>query len=132
VLWTPTLLYVGILVRYSAIDPGPVAAGYLGTLGVGAMFLAIGLLASALARSQVVAALLSLGANFALFLVPIFTLVDPTTGSESPLAYMNLWTHMEDFGRGIVDTRWLVYYASMTAFALFAAVQALQARRWRG
>jgi ABC-2 type transport system permease protein len=132
VLWLPTLLYVGILVRTSTIDIGPVLAGYLGTLGIGAMFLAVGVLASAVARSQVVAALLSLGANFALFLVPIFTLIDPTTGSDSPLAYMNLWTHMEDFGRGIVDTRWLAYYGSVAAFALFAAVQALQTRRWRG
>jgi ABC-2 type transport system permease protein len=132
VLWLPTLLYVGILVRYSTIDLGPVLAGYLGTLGIGAMFLAIGLLASALTRSQVVAALLSLGANFALFLVPIFTFVSPTTSSESVLGYMNLWSHMEDFGRGIVDTRRLVYYGSVIAFALFAAVQALQTRRWRG
>jgi ABC-2 type transport system permease protein len=132
VLWLPTLLYVGILLRYSTIDLGPVLAGYLGTLGIGAMFLAVGVLASALTRSQIVAALLSLGANFALFLVPIFSYLGPTAGSDSVLGYMNLWSQMEDFGRGIVDSRWLVYYASVTAFALFAAVQALQARRWRG
>jgi len=131
ILWLPTLLYPAILARHSAIDIGPVLAGYLGTFGIGAMFLAIGLLASTLTRSQIVAALLSLGANFALFLVPIFTFVRPTAESGSVLAHINLWLHMEDFGRGIVDSRWLIYYGSVIAFALFAAAQALQSRRWR-
>jgi hypothetical protein len=45
---------------------------------------------------------------------------------------MNLWTHMEEFGRGIVDTRHLVYYGSVTLFSLFGTVQIVQLRRWRG
>ena len=45
--------------------------------------------------------------------------------------YLNLWTHMEDFSKGIVDTRRLVYYASATGFFLFLTTRALAARKWR-
>ena len=131
-LWLPTLLYPLLLSRYSEIDVGPLLSGYLGTLGVGMMFLAVGIFFSALTRSQIIAALLSFVANCALFLIPLFELFSPASSSESVLAYMNLWTHMEDFGRGIVDSRHLVYYGSITLFALFCATQLLQARRWRG
>lgn len=132
VLWLPTAIYPAILAGYSDPDPGPILSGYLGTLGIGAMFLANGLFFSAVTRSQIVAALLSLALNFALFLLPIFVYVSPSAGTDSLLSHMNLWAHMEDFGRGIVDIRPLVYYASVTAFALFGTVQVLQARRWRG
>jgi ABC-2 type transport system permease protein len=132
ILWLPTLLYVVVLSRHSEIDPGPVLSGYLGTLGLGMMFLAIGIFFSALTRSQIIAALLTLAVNFTLFLLPLYEIVSPSASSGSLLGYMNLWNHMEDFGRGIVDTRHLVYYASVTAFALFCAVQMLQSRRWKG
>jgi ABC-2 type transport system permease protein len=132
VLWLPTLLYPIVISRYSEIDPGPLVAGYLGTLGLGMMFLAIGLFFSAITRSQIIAALLTLAVNFTLFLLPLYELVSPSFTPDSVLSYMNVWSHMEDFGRGIVDTRHLVYYGSVTLFALFATVQVLQARRWRG
>ena len=45
--------------------------------------------------------------------------------------YLNLWQHMEEFSKGIVDTRHLVYYLSTTAFFLFLATRALAARKWR-
>jgi len=132
VLWLPTLLYPLILSRYSDIDPGPITSGYLGTLLLGMMFLAIGLFFSALTRSQIIAALLTLAVNFTLFLLPLYEIVSPSFTPDSVLGYMNIWNHMEDFGRGIVDTRHLVYYGSVTLFALFATIQVLQARRWKG
>lgn len=132
VLWLPTLLYPIVLSRYSEIDIGPILSGYLGTLGIGMMFLAVGVFFSAISRSQIIAVLLSLAANFVLFLVPLFEVVSPSFTPDSILSYMNLWNHMEDFGRGIVDTRHLIYYGSVTVFALLCAVQVLQARRWKG
>jgi ABC-2 type transport system permease protein len=132
VLWLPTTAYVVLLSRYSEIDLGPVLSGYLGTLGVGMMLLAIGLFFSAITKNQIIAALLGFGVNMTLFLVGLSESIGSTQSSESVLAYMNLFEHMLDFSRGIVDTRHLVYYGSVTLFALFCTVQALQARRWRG
>jgi ABC-2 type transport system permease protein len=58
-MWLPTVTYALYLSRFSALEAGPILSGYLGTLGVGMMFLALGLLCSALTRNQIVAALLS-------------------------------------------------------------------------
>lgn len=132
VLWLPTAAYPLVLSLYSEIDVGPIASGYLGTLGMGMMFLAVGLFASAISKNQIVAALLSFAGNMTLLLLGVFAYVRQTPSSESVLSYLNLWTHMDDFGRGIVDTRHLVYYFSVTVFVLFCTVQTLQVRRWRG
>lgn len=131
VLWLPTAAFPLLLSRYTEIDLGPVLAGYLGTLCVGMMFLAIGVLCSALTRSQIIAALISFAAIMVLFVLGIFDFLSETEAPGSVLHYLNLWSHMEDFGRGIVDTRHLAYYGSVILFALFAAVQAVQARRWK-
>ncbi len=130
-LWLPTLTYAGIVAYYSEVDWGPVAAGYLGVFGVGALFLSVGLFASALTRSQLVAAILT----FAL-LIPLFTFGllenlfnDPTL--KQVFSYLNLWQHMEEFSKGIVDTRHLVYYLSVTVLFLFLSAKALEAKKWR-
>lgn len=132
VLWLPTVTYVIFLSRFSEIDMGPILSGYLGTLGLGMMFLAVGLLCSAMTKNQIVAALLAFAANMILFLLGIAEFLSPSQSSDSILSYLNLWTHMDEFGRGIVDTRHLIYYGSVTAFILFSTVQVVQSRRWRG
>ena len=45
--------------------------------------------------------------------------------------YMNLWQHMEDFSRGIVDTRRLLFYGSVTVLFLFLSSRSLEAKKWR-
>jgi ABC-2 type transport system permease protein len=79
-----------------------------------------------------VAALLSFGANMTLFLLGLMASMSDIQSSESVLAYMNLFEHMIDFSRGIVDVRHLVYYGSVALFTLFCTVQVLEMRRWRG
>ncbi len=131
VLWLPTLAYPLLLSRYSEIDIGPVASGYLGTLCLGMMFLAVGLFFSAVSKNQIVAALLSFAGNMSLYLLGVFEFLSPSQSSDSTMSYLNIWNHMPEFGRGIVDTRHLVYYLSVSLFLLFCTVQVLQARRWR-
>ena len=46
-------------------------------------------------------------------------------------SYLSLPRHMEDFSRGIVDSRRLVYYVSVSALFLFLAARSLAARKWR-
>lgn len=130
-LWLPTLVYAAIIAHYSEVDWGPVASGYLGILGIGALFLSVGTFASALTRSQLVAAILT----FAL-LIPLFTsgLLAGLFNNEAlkqAFGYLNLWQHMEEFAKGVVDTRRLVYYLSTTVFFLFLAARSLEAKKWR-
>jgi ABC-2 type transport system permease protein len=130
-LWVPTLLYVLILRAYApagaAPDPGPIAAGYLGTLLVGAGAIALGLAASSVTRNQIVAALLSFVGLSMLLLVGVLGDALVRTGPWSPvLQYVNLFRHMDDFGRGIVDSRRVIYHLGLVALGLFAAVRALE------
>ena len=126
-LWLPSLVYVALLAGKLPLDWGPIGASYLGTLGIGAMFLAIGVFTSAITRNQVIAAVLGFAFTF-LFFLPLFAEMlvnDPKV--RDALGYLNLYQHMDDFSKGIVDSRRLVYYASVSAFFLFLASRAVDA-----
>jgi ABC-2 type transport system permease protein len=130
-LWVPTLVYTLLIARQSDVDWGPVAAGYLGILGIGALLLAIGTFASSTTRSQLVAAMVGVALVFLLFLIGMFEEMLTGEGMKQALGYVNLWSHIDEFSRGIVDTRRLVYYATGVLFFLFLATRALEDKKWR-
>lgn len=114
----------------SALDVRALVTGYAGVAAIGALYVAVGLLASAMTRSQVVAAIVSFTLLFLLYLtayVPEWVRGDAVSRWAS---YCSPLVHLRDFSRGVVDTRALVFYASMTAWFLFATVKRLEARRW--
>lgn len=124
--WAPTLLYLAYLRAVGAhLDPGPIAAGYLGTALLGAAAMAVGLLASALTRNQIVAATASF---VALFLGLLVGVLETQVGSPmlaAALRRLSLFRIMEDFGHGIVDSRHVLLLALATALPLLAAVGVL-------
>jgi len=130
-LWLPTLVYVLILATYGEVDPGPVAAGYLGVALLGFLFLAVGVLMSTLSKNQLVAAILAFAALLFLFIVVIFD--DPRFGStiQAVASHMNVVDHMDSFKLGIVDTRHVVYFLSTGTFFLYLATKALEVKKWR-
>ncbi len=129
-LWLPTLLYALVLKRYGPIDWGALAASYLGTFLIGAAFLALSILMSAFARSQVVAFILAFAATSGgMFLLGLGKYVFTEEREQSFYTYINLWEHMEHFSVGVVDTRHVVYYLSVVALGLFLTVRAVEARR---
>ncbi len=131
VLWIPTLLYVWIVSRYGDIDLGVVAASYLGVFGVGLWYMAWGMLASALASNQVVAAVLGFFVLGAFFVLGIAEFVHYDVTREV-LGYLSVWSHMEDFSKGVVDSRYLVFDVSMATLAVYLTVQVLSRRRVAG
>jgi ABC-2 type transport system permease protein len=118
---------------YYGIDPMPALSSYVGLILAGAMFLALGLFVSSLVRSQMVAALLAIFLSLG-FIALGFLRPDMDVGG---LAYQVLFfftvpLHFErNFSRGLVDTRQLVLYGSVTLFCLFLTVRSLETRRWR-
>ena len=126
-LWLPSLVYVALLAGKLPLYWGPIAASYLGVFGIGGMFLAIGVFTSAITRNQVVAAVLSLALTFFAFLPAFLELLVNDPKLRDALGYVNLYQHMDDFSKGIVDSRRLVYYLSVTAFFLFLASRAVEA-----
>jgi len=130
-LWLPTLVYALLLDRHLDLDWGPVAASYLGTMGVGAMLLSIGLFTSSLARNQVVAAVVGFALMFFCFLPAFLEFLFNDPFWQEVVRYMNIYHHIDDFSKGIVDTRYLVYYASTSLFFLFLTSRALAATKGR-
>lgn len=129
-MWAPTLLYALVIKRYGPVDWGALGAAYVGTMLIGAAFLALGLLMSALSRSQVIAFILAFAATGGLmFLLGLGRYVFTEEHDQAFYSYINLWEHMEHFSVGVVDTRHVVYYASVAALALFLTVRAVEARK---
>lgn len=130
-LWAPTLVYAAILAYNAKVDWGPVASGYVGILGIGALFLAVGTFASAMTKSQLVAAIITIALLIFLFVFGLIENLFNGDAAKQVLGYLNLVGHMEDFSKGIVDTRRLLYYASASWFFLFLASRALEDKKWR-
>jgi ABC-type transport system involved in multi-copper enzyme maturation permease subunit len=115
---------------HCAIDPGPIATTYLGLALAGAMFLSIGLLVSSLVSSQMIAAIVSLFIGL-LFIAGMWSPeLDP---SELPYRIMFFFPlhFREHFVRGLIDSRELVLYVTVTLAGLFLTVRSLESRRWR-
>ncbi|MBC7171268.1 MAG: ABC transporter permease [Polyangiaceae bacterium] len=127
-LWVPTLLYVWITSRYGDVDLGAIASSYLGVFGIGVQAMALGLLMSTIAPNQIIAAVLTFLITMTFFVLGIGQFIFLDTAREV-LEYISIWNHMSDFSRGIVDTRHLVFDASVAAVALFLAHQRLESRR---
>jgi ABC-2 type transport system permease protein len=125
-----TLMYPAILFKYAQPDLGKLLAGYAGLLLMGIAFVSFGLFASTLTRSQVVAAVIS----FALLLVfrILSWLAEWKPGVIGDvLRYLAMTEHFERFGRGVIHTGDLVYFASFIAFFWFLATRAVESTRWR-
>ena len=125
-----TGFYVILLFVYASPDPGPIYSGYLGLALYGAAALAVGILTSTLTNNQVVAAVVAMG----ILLVLFFTnqAADVIGGLPGEIiVQLGMKTHFDDFDRGVIDTRHIIYYVSVVAFFLFLSVRALESRRWR-
>ena len=128
VLWVPSLIFILYLRSQTAVDLGAVASGYLGITLIGAYFLSIGTFASTLTKNQILAAILAFAMLIPIFSVGLFESgADPSR--QSLIGYLNVWDHMDEFARGVVDTRRLVYYLSAMAFFLFLASVTLAAKK---
>jgi ABC-2 type transport system permease protein len=135
VIWAPTVLYVLVLRGFSPLsappDFGPVAASYLGTLLVGAFYLAVGLVCSAMTRNQMVAAIICFALLCVLFFGGFIAFISRVDTVRDVAGYFCALTHMRDFARGAVDTRPVVFYLSGAALMLFFAVKLVEARKWK-
>ena len=130
-MWAPTVLYLVILRRTGDLDWQVAASSYLGVLLVGAGYLSLGLLTSALTSSQFLALVLSALVILVLFILGIAEFVTPEgTALHEVCSYVSVWAHMNDFASGIVDLRRLVFNGTLIVVPLFVTVRAVDAWRW--
>ncbi|EYF02022.1 ABC transporter permease [Chondromyces apiculatus] len=130
IMWAPTLLYLVLIQQTGEVDWRVVAASYLGVTLVGAGYLAIGTMTSAMTQSQVLAAVLSAMALVALFMLGIGEFIFTDGPLNALCAHVSVWTQMNDFSRGIVDLRRITFDATLILVPLFVAVRAVDAWRW--
>jgi ABC-2 type transport system permease protein len=137
VVWIPLLPCLWFVRRFShdpaLLDPGATAVTVLGVLLLGMVFISMGCLASAFTRSQTVAAVVTFCAGSALLLLGFLSLAfSGEAGSRSlALSQIGLIEHMQDFSAGIIDTRPVVLYTTLTAFFLFFTKRVVESRRWK-
>jgi ABC-2 type transport system permease protein len=137
VMWLPLLVCIVVLRQYSsdsaALDYGAVAGTFLGILLLGCLFIAAGCFASSLTRSQIVAAMMTFAFCLALFVSSFLAdrfAVQRGWVTET-LTYINVVEHMQDFVRGTVDSRAVIFYVTSTLFFLFLTYRAVESRRWK-
>lgn len=130
-LLSTTLLHLVILLAYSKAQLGVIVFGYVGMLLVGAMFISVGLFASACTKHQLLAAVVGMA------ILSIFTFV-VNYGADyvgqkfrSVLLSMNVLHQFDDFTKGYLDTKSVVFFVSMTVFFLFLGTKVLESKRWR-
>lgn len=131
VMWLPTVLYLVILRQTGDIDWHVAASAYLGVLLVGGGYLSLGLLMSAITKSQFLALVLTAMVILTLFILGIGEFVTREgTLMHEICSHVSVWAHMNDFASGIVDSRRLVFYGSLIVLPLFVTVRAVDAWRW--
>jgi ABC-2 type transport system permease protein len=126
-----TLLYVGVLFGLGEPEWRPVFSGYLGLLLLGSCFLSAGLFISSTTKNQMVAG----AATFVIALM--FWIINWFSDSAGPtigpiLNYLSITQHFDDFSKGVIDTKHVVFYLSFIAFGLFLTLKSVDSERWRG
>jgi ABC-2 type transport system permease protein len=137
-LWGATGAFFYILFKFAAdarfLDPGPLLGGYIFITISGLFFIAIGIFASSLSRNQAVAALLSFTMLFAL-IVGLSFVRDLQALNNDVMAPLRVavdnaqvFQHLDDFSRGVVDTRQLLFYTSGAVLALIFSILSVEAK----
>jgi ABC-2 type transport system permease protein len=120
-----------VLAMFNSFDWAPVFTGYLGLLLMGALFLAVGLLASAVTENQIIAAFLSFGILLSVWLMGAMGSILGDTTVGNTISYLSFIEHYDRLVRGLVDTKDLVYYASGILFMLFLTHRVVESQRWK-
>ena len=126
-----TLPYMGILFYYGNPEWRPLVAAYLGLLLMGGAFVSLGLLISSTTNNQIVAGIVSFVVFLLLWIVGWFAdSAGPTIGPIT--SWLSITEHFDDFSKGIIDTKHVLYYLSLITFGLFLTAKSVDTERWRG
>jgi ABC-2 type transport system permease protein len=137
IMWLPFLGCIFIL-RYfttgtNLLDAGTIGSTFLGIFLIGSLYMAMGCFASALTRNQIVAAMISFVFGLGLFLMSFLSdqLAMQKTWEVQVLNTICVWQQMQEFARGVVDSRYIIFYLTSTIFFLFLTYRAVESRRWK-
>ena len=124
-----TLYYPLLLIIFGDPDIGPLVTGYVGIFLLGTTCLSIGIFASSVTSNQIVSVVLAGIILFALWFLGMASGYLPQAIGQV-INYFSLSYYFPDFIKGIIDTRGIVYYISISALFLFLAIRSLEGSRW--
>lgn len=113
-------------------DKGVIFAQYLSALLFGGAYLAIGLFVSSMTSNQIIAFIFAVSISFFFLIIgePIVLFVIPN--ALAPIfQYLGLGVHFESMGRGVIDSRDLLYYLSIIFLFLFLNMRNIESRKWK-
>ncbi|HNY65040.1 MAG TPA: ABC transporter permease subunit [Deltaproteobacteria bacterium] len=128
IMLSPTLIYAISIAFIGHLDPGPVIGGYLGAILLGAAYSAVGVFASSITRNQIVACIVGMVICFGLTLFDKMVFFFPGQIVEV-FTYLAAAAHFENISKGIIDTRDLLYFCSVTFVFLYTSNLVMQSRR---
>lgn len=132
-LLATTLLYPILMFKFwdfGALDGGPVFAGYLGLVFYSAAVTAIGLMISSLFESQMIALFVTGAVLFSFHLVGLAGTLSENETWKSVVNFISFETRLAPFAKGLITTRDLVYFATITIGALMISFRSLERRKW--
>jgi ABC-2 type transport system permease protein len=128
-MWAPTMMYMWIVSGAGHVDWNVVASGYLAVFAVGAGYLAIGTMTSAVTKTQLTAAVSAAMVIIGLFILGVGEAILPEGPARDLCGYVSVWSQMNEFSRGIIDSRRLFYDLTTIMLPLFITVRAVDS--WR-
>jgi len=127
-----TFIYQIMLIIYGKPDIPPVLGGYLGIFLFGLALIALGMFISSLTKNQIVAAFISIVLFLFLWIINWSSIFTTRTAIQDTLSYLSITEHLREFIKGVVDTKSLVFFLSLTFLGLFLTDKSLQIWRWKG
>ena len=124
----PTLFYVITAEIFGSPDYGPIVGGYLGAVFLCASYTAIGIFATSITKNQIIAFFTGIIICIALTMLDSFLIFLPAK-IVSVLSYISANAHFNSVARGIIDTRDLLYFASLTSLFFAMTVKSQQKSR---
>jgi ABC-2 type transport system permease protein len=125
-----SLVNIGLLFAFGKPDWKPVLVAYLGLILQGGTLLAIGAFISTTTRNQIIAGGVTFFVCLLLWLLSWFTAFD-ATGWAQVINYLSIVTHFDNFAKGVLDTKDIIFYISMIFFGLFITSRSMESLRWR-
>jgi ABC-2 type transport system permease protein len=133
VLLLATMLYPIAMFKWpwhlGALDWGPVWSGYLGCALFSCAAVAIGMMLSSLTESDVVAFFMTAGVLLVLYIVGFMVSIVPAAWADA-IGFVSFLTRYHSFARGLIDTRAVVYFLSVTTVCLLVSFRSLESRKW--
>lgn len=118
--------------RLGNLDWGTIIGGYLGAILMGGAYLSLGLFISSLTKNQIIAFLIGLVSCFGVFIIGSeFVLQKLGPSIASLFQFIGVGSHFDNIGKGIIDSRDLIYYLSFIFIFLYLNAKSIESRNWR-